>query len=512
MALNPIEEILKKLGINLGSKPDPTALPAGSKAPLEQVMSGNEQAEPTHRRTILNAFMPEKTEDESAARRRALLQMGAQMMASSGPSYEPKNLFSIAGQGLAAGIQGYDSSIESSQKQLLSGAKIAANNADIRKQEIYRNLAKKLGGKIPTGDALNGMSNDELRMIYLAHVEAGDTDEANKILAHAQKLNEHAASKGMTMGPDGKYIVAPGYAEGLEATSRAEDDGKYTADRKNYDLYVEQATAKGETPVDFNTWQKEQKAASSTKVNVNTGQNSSKYSEKSDEEAAKRHSQIIEDAKSAPQMAGDMDMLLDLSRAMETGKWAEFKLKVGPYAEALGVDVGNLGNAQAFDAIINRLVPNMRPAGSGAMSDFDAMMFLKSLPNIGNTSDGNEIIAVTMRAVQENKLQAAEIARRAQKGDITWQDADKEMAALPNPYERFKEYKEAKVAEGVDITRRIKEAQEEQKAYDERKAKGEDTGSVDESSLPRVATKEEQDALPSGTLYIAPDGSKRRKK
>lgn len=72
MANNLIEELLKKLGIGGAAQVDPTALPAGSQRPIEQVMSGDQQAKPAHRKTILNAFLPEQTEDETSARRRGL--------------------------------------------------------------------------------------------------------------------------------------------------------------------------------------------------------------------------------------------------------------------------------------------------------------------------------------------------------------------------------------------------------------------------------------------------------
>lgn len=505
MANNLIEELLKKLGIGGAAQVDPTALPAGSQRPIEQVMSGDQQAKPAHRKTILNAFLPEQTEDETSARRRGLFRMGAQMLADSGASYEPKDVMGIAGRGLMAGLDGYDNEMDGAQKRLLTGAKVAANDAALKQQQANAAFAGTLGGSGGSGAAVGataggmGYSEDQLMQIYKHLMANGEFAEASKVLAMVQELRKTAAGKGMVVGEDGTLVSAPGYTDGIERNSRAEDEGKYTADRKNYDLYVEQTTAKGETPVDFNTWQKDQKAAGSTKVNVNTGENSSKYAEKSDEEAAKRHNQIIEEANNAPQMIGDMDMLLELGRNIGTGKFAEFTLLVGPYAEAMGIDIDGLAPAQAFDAVVNRLVPNMRPAGSGAMSDFDAKMFLKSLPNIGNTPEGNEVIAITMRAVQENKLAAAAIARRAQKGEIKWTEADEEISKLPNPYQRFKAYQEEKRQAGIDITTRIKQAQAAPKA-------------ADDNSLPRISTPEEADALPSGTWFIAPDGSKKLKK
>ena len=88
----------------------------------------------------------------------------------------------------------------------------------------------------------------------------------------------------------------------------------------------------------------------------------------------------------------------------------------------------------------------MRPAGAGATSDFDAKQFLSSLPNLGRTPEGNAIITATLQAVQENKIKAAEIANKAFSSEITWQEADRQIAALVNPYEAFKKMKKDGIA------------------------------------------------------------------
>jgi hypothetical protein len=113
---------------------------------------------------------------------------------------------------------------------------------------------------------------------------------------------------------------------------------------------------------------------------------------------------------------------------------------IGPYADALGIKIDGLNDIQAYEAITSRLAPQMRAVGSGSSSDRDVAMFLQSLPNLRNTQGGNEIIANTMKAVAQNKINAAEIARQAQRGDITWQDADRQISQLPNPYELFKQF------------------------------------------------------------------------
>ena len=46
-----------------------------------------------------------------------------------------------------------------------------------------------------------------------------------------------------------------------------------------------------------------------------------------------------------------------------------------------------------------------------------------------------------LQALQQQKLAAAEIASRAFNNELTWQEADREIAALGNPYDSFNKYK-----------------------------------------------------------------------
>lgn len=177
-------------------------------------------------------------------------------------------------------------------------------------------------------------------------------------------------------------------------------------------------------------------------ITINTGENGSEFTKEGEKSANTRLNEIIAGGQSASTMLGDVQQLADLGRQIGTGKIAEVKAALGPYAEAFGIDISKQGEAEAYKAIIARMAPNMRPAGSGATSDFDANQFLQSLPRLGNSPEGNQIITDTFTALSQNKMQAAEIAAQAylpkDQGGITWQEAEKQIRRLPNPYERFK--------------------------------------------------------------------------
>lgn len=173
-------------------------------------------------------------------------------------------------------------------------------------------------------------------------------------------------------------------------------------------------------------------------VNLPAAPNTPQFQKASDDEAAKRFSGYIQEGSNAPALIGQLQQLSDLSKSIGTGKGAQFMAAVGPYAQALGISVKGLDQTQAFNAIVDRMAPSMRPVGSGPSSDTDARMFMNSLPTLANTDGGNQIIAGTMQALQQNKVQAADIASQAQRGQISWQDAETQIRQLPNPYQQFK--------------------------------------------------------------------------
>lgn len=212
-----------------------------------------------------------------------------------------------------------------------------------------------------------------------------------------------------------------------------------TDDQKEYGQAVEQGYQGT-----LEDWILAGRRAGATSVSLGDN-NSGAFGKKGDELAATRLDAIVTAGQGAAQFMGDMQALAALGAQIDTGKTAEIMNTLGPYAQALGVTIEGLGEGQAYQAIVDRLAPQMRPAGSGATSDFDARQFLSSLPGLGKTPEGNTIIMQTLSAMQQHKMAAAEIASLAflpkEAGGITWQEAEKRIRELPNPYEGFNEYR-----------------------------------------------------------------------
>lgn len=212
-----------------------------------------------------------------------------------------------------------------------------------------------------------------------------------------------------------------------------------TDEMKGYNLVVSQAKAAGQKPPSFLEYKTGLKKAGATNVSVDTqGENS--FAKEAGKVQAQRFNDLVEEGAKAKQMVSDINTLTELGKNIGTGKGAQIKAAIGPYAEALGIKVDGLSYIQAYEAIVNRVAPTLRVKGSGAQSDFELKNFLKSLPSLGNTPEGNEIAANVMNGLQQNKLKAAEIGSLALNGEITRTEAEKRLRELPDPMEGYRTY------------------------------------------------------------------------
>lgn len=199
------------------------------------------------------------------------------------------------------------------------------------------------------------------------------------------------------------------------------------------------------SPLQFETQVKE---AGKPVTNINQ-QQESEFQKEAGKLTAKRYADMVDDIPQAKQMISDVQTLTDLGKQIGTGKEAQVKAALGPYAQALGFDVKDLGEIQAYEGIVNRLAPNLRVKGSGAQSDFELKNFLKSLPSLGNTPEGNELVSRVMNGMYQNKVKAGEIGSAVLNGDITRKEADKMIRELPDPMQEWRDYqKKAKPSTG----------------------------------------------------------------
>ncbi len=119
------------------------------------------------------------------------------------------------------------------------------------------------------------------------------------------------------------------------------------------------------------------------------------------EEAGKRWNGYIAEGDKAARALVDVGNMRGISQRLGSqGAGAWVKEAVGPYAEAMGVDIAGLDDIQAFSSIVERLAPQQRVAGSGATSDIEYKGFLRSLPALSQNPQAREAILDTVEASQ----------------------------------------------------------------------------------------------------------------
>lgn len=184
-------------------------------------------------------------------------------------------------------------------------------------------------------------------------------------------------------------------------------------------------------PGTFQQFQLEQRRAGASNVNVNTGDN--KFEAKAAEVLATQLSDTFKQGQAATRTLGQVNRLDDLLKKTGGG----FTPAVKMYAGQFGINTSGLDDIQAAEAVIQSLIPQQRPPGSGTMSDRDVELFRQSLPRLINQPGGNKKIVGAMRGIAEYDRKLGQIASDALTGKITREKAAELMNALPNPLSDF---------------------------------------------------------------------------
>jgi hypothetical protein len=178
-------------------------------------------------------------------------------------------------------------------------------------------------------------------------------------------------------------------------------------------------------------------------TNVSTAEPGDKeFFKKLDEGAAKRWETYKTRGDQAQAMVGDLTQLREISKVVgQQGAGVNVKAALGPYAEALGIDIKNLSDIQTFESIVQRLAPQLREPGSGSTSDIEFKGFLKSIGPLSNNPQARERIIDTFEAFARHDMAKADIATRLSNREISRTEAEKEIRALPDPLSSFRQFK-----------------------------------------------------------------------
>jgi hypothetical protein len=242
------------------------------------------------------------------------------------------------------------------------------------------------------------------------------------------------------------------------------------------------------------------KAAGKTEVNIDQ-KGEGEFEKELGKGQAKRWNSYIESGQAAERKMVDISTMRDISRRIGTqGAGANIKEAIGPYAEALGINIDGLPDIQAYSQVIQRLAPQQRAEGSGSTSDIEFKGFLKSLPTLSQNPAAREMGLNTMEALARDDQARGVIATKLSTKEIKRDEAERQLRALPDPMTGFVAWRK----DNPDMYGQALKGSAAAPSFNDRfnaSSPGQKQGPV------KVASPVEARKLPSGTEIILPDGS-----
>lgn len=172
---------------------------------------------------------------------------------------------------------------------------------------------------------------------------------------------------------------------------------------------------------------------------VNVGERATPFEKKAQESQAEAFSEIQKSGTSAARSSREITRLGNILEKVGTGGAAAFKQAAGNF----GIKTEGLDDIQAAQAIINKLVPQQRPPGSGTMSDADLALYKESLPRLINQPGANREIIRSMKDINEYVIKEGQIASDVLDGKLTPAQGRQKLLELGNPIQEFFERNQA---------------------------------------------------------------------
>jgi hypothetical protein len=190
-------------------------------------------------------------------------------------------------------------------------------------------------------------------------------------------------------------VVGPEKGAGLIASGIGKEK-KLTADQENYKLAVKQGYEGT-----FMDYMKEKKAPL---VTIDQGQKV--FEQEAAKAGFKTQQQAAETVEGYSDIENRLDILakqLEGADPVKTGVIEEIKIPFKKIAAGLNIlpqnELDKLSQQELFQATTNYIIPRMRVAGSGSTSDREIELFKSSVPNLGNTVEGNKTLVGGLQAI-----------------------------------------------------------------------------------------------------------------
>ena len=370
---------------------------------------------------------------EGQARSQGLLNLGfALLQASRGqPGQGKPSLGQVIGQAGPVGLQAYQQTFDKTLADALRGMQI---------QEMRKKQQQQEAGRTALQQAYERMSGlTDRGALAVPGLPAGPRVERAALVGQRQPMSQQEVL-GLAMNPN----IDP------EAAKRIIDIAQLSAPKAGPGVIgeFEEALKKGLIPAGttLSDYIGIKKPNAPTATAIAGGKDP--FAEAASKKQAEDFSDIKKSGDNARRTLKDVTRLGSILERSPGGIEAGLKLAAGNF----GINTKGLTDLQSAEAIINRLVPQQRPPGSGTMSDADLDLFKKSLPRIINQPGGNKAIIDYLKGINEYLIKEGEIASQVLNKKITPADGDARLMSLQNPLELFKNSAAGGLPSGVTVT------------------------------------------------------------
>jgi hypothetical protein len=354
-----------------------------------------------------------------------------QAAALSGPQARPVGNLQGLGQIGLAGMGAYESSFDKQLKEALTGLQMQEMLAKRRQQEAGRTALQqayeRMSGLTPQG------------ALAMPSGQAGPTVQRAEMIGQRQPMSQQELL-GLAMNPN----IDP------EAAKRMLDIAQLSAPKAGPGVVGEYQAALAAGLIPQGTSLQDyiglKKPPAPTATAIAGGKDP--FAEAASKKQAEDFSDIKKSGDAARRTLKDVTRLGSILERSPGGLEAGLKLAAGNF----GINTKGLTDLQSAEAIINRLVPQQRPPGSGTMSDADLDLFKKSLPRIINQPGGNRAIIDYLKGINEYLIKEGEIASEVLNKKITPAEGDARLMSLQNPLELFKNSAAGGLPPGVTVT------------------------------------------------------------
>jgi hypothetical protein len=280
------------------------------------------------------------------------------------------------------------------------------NKAQVAKQQRAATMAS-----LPMIAKRYGLSLEAARYLL-------DTGKLDAVIAEEEKPNVEIAKDA-----NGQNVVYDKTNVKQLDTFGTLEQPDATADKKNYDVYVADEKARGNTaPLSFNEWdlQARKAAASQTNVNTNLPGQQTAFDKKYGEIMGERLGKLVQKGEAA---VGNLDQynLIEegLKSGIRTGKLGEAELGVRKLGQALGIEGADnpekIAGGELIQKVVNRMALEMRNPESGmgmpgSLSDKDLVFLKDAQIGLDTSAKGNELTLEAFRRLERRKIEVAEMA------------------------------------------------------------------------------------------------------